>query len=159
MSPRTLTLALALALAGACAPEPAAPASAPSAPAAAHPVGKPAAPVELVTSTRALGGGAHEVIVTARATRAVPALELAIDGTREAFGPQPAGATVRLAARVTVDDGRGVDVVASAATGVARHRRTAAAVVRVGAPAAVAAPPPTRTLTLPDGTEVLEVRP
>ncbi len=181
MSPRWwfLSVVASLGLAGACAsdrPEPDRPASpvgaAPDPAAAAPvgkssapvgkpsaPVGKPSAPVALAIASRPLGGDAHEVTLTARVSRDVPTLELSIEGTRQVFGPVRAGAVETLTAQVRVDVGRGRDVVGAAATGAPTHRRTAAAVVRVGVAATAAAAPPTRTIVLPDGTEVMEVRP
>jgi hypothetical protein len=123
------------------------------------PHGKPAAAVELSMSTRALGGGDHEVSLVARVTHDTPAFELRVEGERRVVGAARAGDVETLTARVHVDAGRGVDVVGSAATGAAPHRRTAAAQVRVGAPAPAVAPMRETTITLPDGTQVVEVRP
>ena len=123
------------------------------------PVGKPSAPVTVSLTTHRLGGGDHEITLTARPTRDVPSLELMLDGQREQLGAVRAGEEHTLTVRVSLADEGGRDVVAGAATGTGNHRRSRAATTRIGAPAVVEPPLPVRIITLSDGTELAEVRP
>ncbi len=123
------------------------------------PSDKPSAPVELSLATQALGGGDYRVTLTAHPTRDVPALALVLDGRSEQLGAVRAGETRRLTARVHLAEGDGRDVVAGAATGTGNHRRSRAAVARVGAPAVAQKSLPVRVITLSDGTQIAEVRP
>jgi len=120
---------------------------------------KPSAPVELSLATQALGGGDYRVTLTAHPTRDVPALALMLDGRRRQLGAVQAGQTRTMTARIHLAEGAGRDVVAGAATGTGNHRRSRAAVARVGAAAVAPKSLPVRVITLSDGTQIAEVRP
>jgi hypothetical protein len=118
---------------------------------------KPTAPLQVHLAERPLGGGDHEVTLTATATRDVPALELSVGGRRVLVGATAAGASQTLTTTVHVADGEGLEVTGGAAVVDGIRRRNAGAVLQIGK---VAAKPvaPTRTVILPDGTAVGEVR-
>lgn len=120
--------------------------------AAAEPVRKPSAPVEVSIDTRELPGG-YVVTLTAVPTRAVPSIELAIAGKQLAFGPTASGERRVLSAWVAVAPGDGLDLFGGARTA-GRHK---AAYARLGA-AKREAPKRTTIRTLPDGRQVAEVR-
>ncbi|MCB9572329.1 MAG: hypothetical protein H6709_09615 [Kofleriaceae bacterium] len=156
------------ACATACESASAPPASAPPAPAAPSagvtrgeavaPGEKPSAPVAVTLVARAVGGDDYELTLTATPSVDVPALELMLDGRTVAAGATSAGQVRTLRVHVHADGGLGRDVAGGAAVGTGNHRRTRGAVAHVGAQAA-AAPQRVQIITMPDGSEVAEVRP
>ena len=114
---------------------------------------KPTAPVTVALAARPLGGAAYEVTLRAVPAADARAVELEVGGARAAFGPTRAGVARTLVTRVTRRSA-GEDLI-----GLARvDGRARAAAVRLGAPRR-AAPVPARTVTLPSGDRVAEVRP
>jgi hypothetical protein len=113
---------------------------------------KPSAPVKLAIESKPIPGG-YEVTAVATPTRDVPELEVMIAGRRVSFGAVAANDRRELTMRVTVADGEGLDVVASATAG----GRNKAAILRVGTANQRAAKRVT-THTLPNGRRVREAR-
>lgn len=123
---------------------------------------KPSAPIDLALTARSLGatatGERFEVVLTATPRRALERVELAIDGQPAVVaGATAAGIASERRATVEVARGEGKDVIATAVVMVDGQRMGAATQVRIGAPAD--ATPPGKLITLPDGTQVREVRP
>jgi hypothetical protein len=114
---------------------------------------KPQAAVDLRIDDRDLGGGDHELTLVATPTGDVVGLELALDGRRAVIGAARAGTPATLTVRATGNR----DVVGTAWVGPPGHRRSKAAQVHLG-PVAVAAPPRTTLVTMPDGTVVEEYK-
>lgn len=114
---------------------------------------KPGAPIALRLDAVAAPGG-YLVTLTAVATRAVPAVELAVAGQRVAFGPTAAGQSREWVVKVASRPGDALDVIGSAAA--AGRNRVAS--VHLGAAAAQHKPRRTVVRTLPDGREVAEAR-
>lgn len=131
-----------------------APSVAPSnGPAAAKPVRmKPTAPVTLTATARETPAG-WQIVVDAAPTRAVGAVELEVAGQITRFGATAAKRSRRLVVPVAVAAGTGQDVVVVARVG----GRSTAQIVRVGAPAPVAAKPAV-TVRVIDGITFAEVR-
>jgi hypothetical protein len=150
-------VALAMAV-GACATEP-----------AERGRGKPSAPVRVALETRDLGGGVHEVRLTAVPTEDVSGLELRIlpkdgvtaaaDALETSFPATRAGRQRTIVGRVRLVDAGG-DVAGDVRVDRDGSIRSRAIQRRLGAARPIAAPPPTRIVTLPDGAgQVAEVRP
>jgi glucose/arabinose dehydrogenase len=156
MGLRSTVLAAVVALAACRAEAP----PAPPAPPAAAPTPKPQAPVAVHVTGHPVADGTWEVVLDATPERDVDALELTLPGRREVLRGVRAGETRRLVTRVSVAPGAGLDVAAGATTIVGAARRNRAALVRVGAPDPSArALAPARTVILPGGAPVAEVRP
>jgi hypothetical protein len=119
---------------------------------------KPGAAVTVAISDRDLGGGDHELTLTATPTRAVTGFEMELDGQHVTVGATAAGEARTLTARVHLGATEGRDIVGTAWIGDAGHRRNRAALAHIGAIKAEA-PTRTRIVTMPDGTVVEEVRP
>jgi hypothetical protein len=133
------------------------PAGAPPAERAGH-AGKPSAAVTVTVADRDLGGGDHELTLTATPTRDVASFEMELDGQHVTVGATAAGEARTLTARVHLADGEGRDVVGTAWIGEGNHRRNRAALTHIGA-VRVQAAKPTRIVTMPDGTVVEEAQP
>jgi hypothetical protein len=118
---------------------------------------KPSAPVDVKLEARPERGG-YQVTIAATPSADVADLTLRLDGREQRLGPTRASVTRTFSVHVPVAAGAGIDVVGSAAVGVRGGLRKRAGVLRVGAPAAVAAPKPETIRTLPDGRRVSEVR-
>jgi len=145
-------LFLCVVLAG-CDPAPT-PAKAPAPRTAPH--GKPTAAVEVRLDAVDRGGGDYDVTLTATPTVATDALELVLDGRKVAAGAVAAGEARTMTTRIHLG-GRGREVLGSAAVGQGNRRRNRAASTWIGAPQV--APAQTITIiTMPDGSEVAEVR-
>jgi len=125
-----------------------------STPSAPLPSEKPSAPVTVSIDDRDLGGGDHEVTLTATPTVDVAALTLTLDGRDVSLGASTRGQTRTISTRIHLAPGDGRDVIG----GVTAAHRNRAAVVHVGAAVEQTSRPPT-TYQLPDGTRVDEVRP
>jgi hypothetical protein len=119
-----------------------------------HPSEKPSAPVTVSIDDRDLGGGDHEITLTATPTVDIAALTLTLDGRDVSLGATAQGQTRTIATRVHLAPGDGRDVIG----GVTAGHRNRAAVVHIGAAVEQASRPAT-TYQLPDGTRVEEVRP
>jgi len=113
---------------------------------------KPAAPVTVTLDDRDLGGGDHEITLTAVPAIAVDGMTLRLAGADTHVGPTAAGVARTVTARV--HESGGTDVVGGANL----NGRSRAAVIHIGAtrPAAIV---PSRVIRLSDGTVVREVRP
>ncbi len=116
---------------------------------------KPTAAVDVRLDATSVGGGDYVVTLTATPTRSTDALELVLDGRKLDAGATPAGEPRALTVRVHTTRGR--EVFGAAAVGQGNLRRNRAAAITLGTPAAQLAPPVT-IVTLPDGSEVAEVR-
>jgi hypothetical protein len=119
---------------------------------------KPSAAVTVTLADRDLGGGDHELTLTATPTRAVGSFEMELEGQHVTVGATAAGEARTLTARVHLADSEGRDVVGTAWIGEGNQRRNRAALTRIGA-AKLEAPQHTRIVTMPDGTVVEEARP
>ena len=108
---------------------------------------KPTAPATLALDARPVGDG-FDVTLVATATRAVPSVELTIDGHRATFGATAVGQTRTL----TVHLASAADVHARARLG----GRVKLATLHRGRP--VAKPQPYTLRVLPSGKAVAEVR-
>jgi hypothetical protein len=110
---------------------------------------KPSAPVEVELEARPLGGDLNEVTLTATPTRAVGALALTLDGERLEVGATAAGEPRTMTRQLR----GGREVIGVAAT----ERRNRAEIVELGVVPRKPAPP-VRIVTMPDGTQIAEVR-
>jgi hypothetical protein len=142
---------------------------------------KPAAPVEMTLSARALDASTWVVTVVATPTVDLDALTLRLPGGRETVAPARAGEARRLTVRIGgparggparnehggeqrggeqrgAELGPGFDVIAVAETVRGAARRSDARVLRLGTPATTRVAPP-RTVRWPGVGPVAEVRP
>jgi hypothetical protein len=121
---------------------------------------KPSPPLAVSASAQAVGGGAYDVTVVATPAVALDGLTLAVVDSGAApveVGTVAAGRAYRATVRVQVD-GPGAELIAVASARVAPgHTASQTASVTVGTPAR-APEPATRTITLPSGRRVDEVR-
>src|SRR5262245_27018245 len=130
--------------------------------------GKPQAPVAAWIAPRDLGHGLHEVTLVGVPATAVADLELELrvphgaaplDVTTVRFGATGPASPRALVTRVRLD-AAGVDLAGAVRVPMpSGQRRMRPALVRLGAPARLPAPVPTREILLPGGERVAEVRP
>lgn len=140
---------MALAWLAACA-QPAAP---------GHASEKPVAPVVVTLDAQAGAAGTWTLTLHATPTVDLDALELTLPGVRDTRRAARAGVEQTLTATVALAVGEGRDVAGGALAIRGKDRRSRAAIAHVGAASAKVAPLPKRTITLPGGARVAEVRP
>jgi hypothetical protein len=133
----------------------------------AHGQGKPTAPATLQLDSKDLGGRRFQVTLTATLSDNVDDVELSFvlppgatieeGSTSQRFGAGIRGNQRTLVRHVVLaeDGGDIVGAVRTRASGVNRNKPIRK---RLGTPAPAEAPKPTTTITLPDGTQVQEVR-
>ena len=118
---------------------------------------KPAAPVTLTATARQDARG-WRIVVDAVATREVTSLELSLPGGAPARFARTAVGVHRRSEFPVRLVGAGMDVVAAARVTGAFGTRTAAVVVRVGAPAAAVRSREPTTVHTRDGRDIAETR-